>query len=223
MKILILALLNVFLTYDVNSQNIKTDSIRNKAVLLYQHSDFINAEDEFKKIIEIDPDNLDALYNLGVINSQLGKQKESVNYFQKCVKLRDRESAKILKEDYKVPIEYSDFMHADDVDELPQFLYKTKYYKIVDKGALNNTFLSVLQKELKKSELVRKSKFSGKVFLQLEIDKRGKLICIIQKGTQNLNLDNGIKTILENTFEFIPGKYQGLDVGVWAWVLPLTI
>jgi len=57
----------------------------------------------------------------------------------------------------------------------------------------------------------------------IEIDKSGKLICQIKKGSGSDDVDSDIKQIIENSGEFVPGEYQNKNVGVWGWTIPISI
>jgi len=205
------------------SQSTKIDSIRNIAISYYQNNDLINAKVQFEKISEIDSSNVDALFNLGIINSQQNNNKRAILYFQKCVVLRDRQSAKILKDNYKVRIAYSDFMHFEDVDVLPKYIYKKDTLNFINGINLNDKFLKSINKKLKKSDVIKKFKKKQRIFVRLETDKNGRIVCRIIKGSGIVEIDDEIQSIFENSNNIIPGKYEGKNVGVWSWVLPITI
>ena len=70
---------------------------------------------------------------------------------------------------------------------------------------------------------MKDSNFSGKIYVMIEIDKSGKLICQIKKGSGSDDVDSDIKQIIENSGEFVPGEYQNKNVGVWGWTIPISI
>jgi hypothetical protein len=224
MKQLVIIFLALTLSIPLNAQpKVDIDSMLHVALHFYKNNDLKSARNEFLAIYQIDSLNKDAVYNLGVTNLNLGNEEEAINYFQKGVKLRDRESDDVLKVKLKKKIEYADFMHYDDVTELPKYIYKKQTLDLIEKKGLNEKFKSVLQKEIIKSKVIRRTHFEGKLYLNLEIDKRGNLICVILNESGNHELNKEIKRIIEGSAKFVPGKYDDKEVGVWGWVLPLTI
>jgi tetratricopeptide (TPR) repeat protein len=199
------------------------DSMLHVALQFYKYNNLKSARSEFLAIYQIDSLNKDAVYNLGVTNLNLGNEEEAINYFQKGVRLRDRESADVLKIKLKKKIEYADFMHYDDVDEQPKYFYKGQMLDLIEKKGLNEKLKTLLLKEIKKSRVVKRSNFKGKLYLNLEIDKSGNLICSVMKGSGNNVLDAEVKRIIEASAKFLPGRYDSREVGVWGWVLPISI
>lgn len=203
------------------SQNL--DSLKQIALTYFQKNDFVNAEKQFEKIYLVDSLDVDVIYNLGILNLQLGNEKDAIKYFQKAVYLRDRESAKILKDNLNQEIEYSDFMHTDDVDKQPKYIYKNKELDLIENLNLNSKLLSTITKGLRKSKIIKDSNFSGRVYVMIEIDKSGNIICQIKKGTNSEEVNSEIKQIIENSGLFIPAEYQSKNVGVWGWTIPISI
>lgn len=220
---LLQTLLLLLIIPSLKAQLNQVDSIQQLASTCFQNNDFVNAKTQFEKIIRFDSVNVDALYNLGVVNLKLNDKPIAIRYFQKAVTLRDRESAKILKETLNQKIDYSDFMHTDDVDKQPTFVYKDKEYPLMDQYGLNSKLVANISSGLKKSHLIKSSNFSGRIIVQIEIDKTGKLICTIKKGSGTDNIDLEIKQLIENSGQFHPGVYQNRNVGVWAWTMPVSI
>ena len=224
MKQLIILILVMALGAQLHAQTKSDiDSMLHVALQFYKYNDLKSARNEFLAIYKIDSLNKDAVYNLGVTNLNLGNKEEAIFYFQRGVRLRDRESADILKIKLNKKIEYADFMHYDDVDEQPKYIYKGQMLDLIEKKGLNEKLKTVLLKEIKKSRVVKRSNFKGKLYLNLEIDKSGNLICSVMKGSGNNELDAEVKRIIEASAKFLPGRYDNREVGVWGWVLPITI
>lgn len=66
----------------------------NRGVINYQQKDLSGAIEEYKKVIQLDPRNLEALNNLGVIYKDLGKYREAKEHFQKALAINPN-SAKV--------------------------------------------------------------------------------------------------------------------------------
>jgi tetratricopeptide (TPR) repeat protein len=202
------------------SQSIKIDSIYTNAVKELEHSNFGKAEIGFLKIISIDSNYLDTYYNLGVTYLKQNIRDKAIFYFQKSAKLMDYESAKILIDELKVKLEYADFIGLEFVDKPPIFVFEEKTYVLFDKKSLP-IIEQIVKSKLKKSEIVKKSNFKGAVYIKLEVNKLGEMICEIQKGSGIQSLDNEIKKIYEENIHCIPAQYNSKDVGVGAWNMPV--
>lgn len=66
----------------------------NQGVIRYNEKDLNGAIQEYERVIELDPRNLEALNNLGVIYKDLGKYRESAEYFRKALSINPN-SAKV--------------------------------------------------------------------------------------------------------------------------------
>ncbi|WP_291856375.1 hypothetical protein [Marinilabilia sp.] len=221
--ILLIIMISILVVPSLKGQSQKLDSLKQIALTYFQKNDFVNAEKQFEKIYLVDSLDVDVVFNLGTLNLQLDNEKDAIKYFQKAVSLRDRESAKILKKNLNQKIEYSDFMHTDDVDKQPKCIYKNKELDLIENHNLNSKLISIITKGLRKSKIIKDSNFSGRVYVMIEIDKSGKIICQIKKGTDSEEVNSEIKQIIENSGLFIPAKYQNKDVGVWGWTIPISI
>jgi len=217
MKYLLQALILLLFSSSIVGQSNNLDSLKQVALSFYQKNDRESAEKIYQEIILYDTLDIDVIFNLGIINLELGNEKEAIYFLQKAVILRDREAAKILKEELSQEINYSEIMHADDVDEIPKYIYKDKELNLIEDSGLNHKLTSTIIKNLRKSEVIKDSNFSGKIYVTLEIERDGSLICKVLKGTGSEKVDIEIKTIIENSGKFSPGKYQNIDVGVYGW------
>ena len=134
----------IMIVPSLKGQSNNLDSLKQIALTYFQSNDFVNAEKQFKKIYLVDSLDVDVIYNLGILNLKLENEKDAVNYLQKAVILRDRGSAKILKESLNQKIEYSDFMNIDDVDKQPKFISKDKELDMMENHNLNSKLISII-------------------------------------------------------------------------------
>lgn len=85
---------HTFISTLKNSKGFKTIS-KNKEVLKlleeahleYNNSNFSNSLELYKKVLEIEPNNEEALTNLGVVSKALGNHKEAIEYYIKSIKV----------------------------------------------------------------------------------------------------------------------------------------
>ena len=111
----------------------------NQGVISYKQKDLMGAIEEYKKVIQLDPRNLETLNNLGVIHKDLGKYREAREYFQKALSINPN-SAKVhnnlglinyLHGDYgKALTEYKKAL-ASDPDNLESYTNLGVLYKKV--------------------------------------------------------------------------------------------
>jgi tetratricopeptide (TPR) repeat protein len=221
MKTIILLALSILLAKPGFSQETQIDSLKNISIQFLQEGNLKKAQAGFERILELDSLVVDAMFNLGVLNSMLDNHDKAIFFFQKCVKHRDREAAQILKETYKLPIEYSDIMHIEDVDLLPKFTFKGKEYNLLDGNNFHENFFKLMQDAFKNSQIIKRSRFSGTIFLEIEIDKEGNIKSQIMRSSNDLNLDKEIMSKIESLTSLIPARYEEKNVGVYGFRLPL--
>lgn len=65
----------------------RTDIHFSLSIIYYNKRDFIKATEENQKVLEYDPDNQMALYNVGAISATQGDKKKAEEYWQKVVKI----------------------------------------------------------------------------------------------------------------------------------------
>ncbi len=53
----------------------------------YSQKEYNQAENEFKKALEITPDNVDTLYALGMTQQAAGREQDSIQTFEKVIQL----------------------------------------------------------------------------------------------------------------------------------------
>jgi tetratricopeptide (TPR) repeat protein len=91
--ILIILLLTFFIgrtqpTKKENSEQI--NSIYKNAVVLLERNKLFEANTEFEKVIQLNPNHKDALYNLAIVNDRLGDSPSAIRFLLKGVKLNDK-------------------------------------------------------------------------------------------------------------------------------------
>ncbi|PLY07441.1 MAG: hypothetical protein C0625_04495 [Arcobacter sp.] len=69
------------------SNNINLENILRNAVIAYKKNDLIRAKSLYLTVLENEPDNIEAIGNLGVITKAIGNYKEAINYYIKAIKL----------------------------------------------------------------------------------------------------------------------------------------
>ena len=78
------------------SQTLSPDIYYNLGVAALEKGDFIQAEAAFKRVVELDPQDKDACYNLGVLYEKfLNKKKEAVKYYLRYINLSGSESTDV--------------------------------------------------------------------------------------------------------------------------------
>ena len=185
-------------------------------LISFQQNRLEDASNYFNRIVAVNPNEEQALFNLGIIASRLEQREEAIVYFQRSLRSGNREAGRILREHY----ENFDFMHIEDVDVLPRIILRGREREINKSGQIHERFDFELRRAINRSELFSQQWMSSRFFLRLEIDKNGRLISTFLEGSIP-DLDNELKSILENMFEFVPARYQGMNVGVSGWNMAL--
>ena len=146
----------------------------------------------------------------------------ATHYLQLAVQNRNVEAINLLRKELKIDIEYHDIMPLSVVDEEPKFLYNEKEYPINNKDyTINSKFLTQIRKSLNSSEEIKKAKFTGRIFLELVVDKEGNFAGKLAKGTGNVSLDEIIIAQLHTNLKFKPATYKGRNTGAWAYMILL--
>jgi tetratricopeptide (TPR) repeat protein len=195
-----------------------------KALKFYEQQQTEAAVSEFEKVIALNPRHKDAMYNLAVINLDLGNKDKAVDLLQACVRLRDRDAANLLKEQLQQKIALADTMHFEDVDLVPQVVIKSVPEDVLDGKGLNKTIEKSILSELKKSRVLRKQFGSGTMLpLSLYFGKDGKLNAEILGPKKNAAAQQEITEVFNRAVQIIPGKHDGKEVVVWGLTLPVTM
>ncbi|MFX1477483.1 MAG: tetratricopeptide repeat protein [Promethearchaeota archaeon] len=144
------------------------------------------AEKIFKKVIEIDPTNYRAHYNLGIVNYNLDDIEKAKLCYEEAIR---------IKPDYKHCLYNLGLAYEKEGDLMEALQYYEKALEIDPKFpyAFNarNQILANLH-ELKKS---KRSKNIGKLKSLLEISKRIKIDMI--QAILNLNDDNMVELLID--------------------------
>ena len=144
------------------------------------------------------------------------------HYLQLAVQNRNSEAINLLRQELQIDIEYHDIMPKDIIDENPKFLHKNKEYPIHNNDyTANAKLMTQIRKVLLSSDVLKKSKFTGRVFLELIIDKEGNFIGDLKRGTGNKALDKNIIDQLRNKLKFKPAIYKGQNTGAWGYIIGL--
>lgn len=202
----------------------KVEEIYAHALQLYEQQQTEAAVSEFEKVIALNPRHKDAIYNLAVINFDLGNKDKAVKLLQACVRLRDRDAANLLKEQLQQKIALADTMHFEDVDVVPKVVVNSAPEDVLDGKGLNKTIEKSIISELKKSKVLRKQFGAGTMLpLSLYFGKDGKLNAEILGPKRNAAAQQEITEVFSRAVKIIPGKHEGKEVVVWGLTLPVTL
>ena len=117
----ILALsLSFFISNGQDNQDVTT--LYKNAMILYEKKETFKAIAEFEKIIKLDPNHTNSLYNLAIINYQLGDNATAIRLLRRCVKLNDKEAARLLQNQFHQKVSYADTMQNIDVSTKEKFI-----------------------------------------------------------------------------------------------------
>ena len=137
---LVTLLLLLAITVSVNAQtkNSSVSKLFNRAVEYSQKEDFAQAIPLFKKVMEIEPENINVIYNLGHCYVNSGRQDSAVSYFNKGMGILE-------KDDYNTDMGID--LHLS-LGKSNQLLYKFEDAIAIYKNMLG--FIDEEQVELKK-------------------------------------------------------------------------
>ena len=85
MKYLLQALILLLFSSSIVGQSNNLDSLKQVALSFYQKNDRESAEKIYQEIILYDTLDIDVIFNLGIINLELGNEKEAIYFLQKAV------------------------------------------------------------------------------------------------------------------------------------------
>ncbi len=136
-------IISISILIELKAQNSNEINVLYKnALTLYEKRQTFKAIAEFEKVIRLDSNHVDALYNLAVINYQLGDQPTAIRLLRRCVKLNDKAAAKLLKETFKQKLSYADTMQNIDV-RIIDMVIKSKDIRFLDLNELTSKILSI--------------------------------------------------------------------------------
>lgn len=194
------------------------------ALQLYEQQQTKAAISEFEKVIALNPRHKDAMFNLAVINFDLGNKDKAVELLQVCVRLRDRDAANLLKEQLQQKIAFADTMNFEDVDVTPKVVVNAVHEDVIDGKGLNKAIEKSLLSELKKSKSLRKQFSAGTMLpLSLYFGKDGRLNAEILGPKRSEAAQQVITEVFNRAVQIIPGKHEGREVVVWGLTLPVTM
>ncbi|ARS37178.1 tetratricopeptide repeat protein [Pontibacter actiniarum] len=195
------------------------------ALQLYEQQQTKATASEFEKVIALNPRHKDAMYNLAVINFDLGNKDKAIELLQACVRMRDRDAANLLKEQLQEKIAFADTMHFEDMDVVPKVVLSSVPEDILNGKGLNKTLEKSILSELKKSKVLRKQFRAGTTLLPLSLyfGKDGKLDAEIVGPKRNAAAQQEITEAFNRAVQIVPGKHEGKEVVVWGLTLPVTM
>lgn len=218
-----LILLLLFSTSLAQSQEkLQADSIYNNALELYQQKEIDKAKLKFEKVLELNRNYKDAIFNLGVINYEQGNKEKAINLFQTCVKLGDRNSAELLKSQLGQTILFADTMHIDDLDVLPKVMVNAKAEEIFINKAWNKIIEKQVLDGFRKSKILKKELGGKKIFLSMYFGKDGRLDAKLLGSHKEQIVQDEISLVLQQIL-IIPGKYQNKDVTTSGITVPIQL
>lgn len=194
------------------------------ALKLYEQQQTTAAVSEFEKVIALNPRHKDAMYNLAVINFDLGNKDRAVELLQACVRLRDRDAANLLKEQLQQKIAYADTMHYDDVDVQPKVVVNSVQEVLLTETGLNKAVERPLLYGLKKSKVLRKEVGAGTILpVSLYFGKDGKLSAEIIGGSISEAAQRELSSVLQSLPPIAPGKHESKELVVWGITIPIRM
>ena len=222
-KLLALVIFNIFFFSSTNAQNLKrADSIYNKALSLYELKDTTNAILEFEEVIKLNQSYKNAIFNLAVINYERGNKEKAFNLFQRCVQLKDRNAADLLKK-FGQTIIYADTMFIGDLEYLPKVPIQSRQEDLFVNNSLNKIIINQISEGFRKSKILKKNVGIGKkIFLSIYVCKDGRLNADLLGRITDQVVQEEITSILQKIV-IIPGKYQDKEVVTWGVTVPVTL
>ncbi len=205
---------------DINGQEIKELMV--EGYQLVETKNYIEASKAYQKVIAIDSTHRDAYFNLASISLALNDKDKACEYFYKLYNLGDRE-AKSLIQQYCGPLQYTDVMDVEDITEPPKVTIKGKtkdfFSKKESDKEYDSRFVESITKAIKSSKLF--NKYKGYIFTAFHINKKG-IINLRIKG-KNLTEEQiaELTRIFNSVGEITSAKFQGKDVGVGYFSMPL--
>lgn len=126
----------------------KVNSLYRNAVLLLEGNKLFEANTEFEKVIQLNPNHKDALYYLAIISARLDDSPSAIRFLLKGVKLNDKRSAKLLVDKFKYELSYADTMQNVEIS------VQDKYQEIeqLQVSSLSDLTSKILSKTTVKKE-----------------------------------------------------------------------
>ncbi|MCO4293939.1 tetratricopeptide repeat protein [Solitalea sp. MAHUQ-68] len=137
----------------------KADSLYQVALNFYDKQDSQNAIVNFEEVLKLNPKHVDALYNLAVLQYELGNKQKAIELFQRSAALGDTQSKEILKQKLNVRLNYADTMDIADVDKLPQLLLDGKAEDLLFNNSINTKLLKEIANNIVASKDIKSRVF----------------------------------------------------------------
>src|SRR4030095_16623942 len=93
-----------------NGNSDQINSLYKNGVVLLDKNKLFEANAEFEKVVKLDPNHKDALYNLAIINDKLGETSTAIRFLLRGLKLNDKRAAKLLIDKFHFKLTYADTM-----------------------------------------------------------------------------------------------------------------
>ncbi len=139
---LLIISISIIKAHGQNENSDKINLIYKNAINLLEKNKLFEANDEFEKIIKIDPNNVDALYNLAIISEKLDDSPSAIRFLKRCVKLNDKKAANLLVKKYHYKLSYADTMQNIDISTNEKYI-KLKDAQYSSLNDLTNIILSI--------------------------------------------------------------------------------
>jgi hypothetical protein len=118
-------LLTFFVGQAQTMQSANTEQINavyRNAVILLEENRLFEANAEFEKVVKLNPNHKDALYNLAIISEKLGDSPSAIRFLLKGVKLNDKKASKFLVDRFQYKLSYADTMQNIDFSTQEKYL-----------------------------------------------------------------------------------------------------
>jgi tetratricopeptide (TPR) repeat protein len=124
-----------------NENSEQINSIYKNAVILLERNKLFEANAEFEKVIQLNPNHKDALYNMALISDSLEDSPSAIRFLLKGVKLNDEKATKLLVDKFHYKLSYADTMQNIEISTHEKYL-KIKHLQVSSLGDLTSIILS---------------------------------------------------------------------------------
>ncbi|BAO56276.1 tetratricopeptide repeat protein [Nonlabens marinus] len=205
---ILLPLLIFFVLVEGNAQKAQIDQLMLEGNQAFQQADFQTAKSKFKAIVEKEPLNKTALFNLGALELNLGNQNGGCTWLQKAYSAGDSGSFELIKTYCNGVIE-SEAMFSTDVDEMPKFKYKGQWEEFRIGNKINPKYTKLFQYAFRSYDELKPVR--GVIMVFQDVDNSGNIH--IQTDDQQLTLKQIeiLQEIFETTTSYKPATYKGIN------------
>ena len=124
-----------------NGASEQINTLYKNGVILLDENKLFEANAEFERVIKLDPNHKDALYNLAIINDKLGETPTAIGFLLRGLKLNDMRAAKILVNKFNYKLTYADTMQNIDISTHDKYK-QLKNQQVLSLSDLINKILS---------------------------------------------------------------------------------